>query len=111
MSRFIVSSAVASSLMLATALAFAQSAPPGDRIDNREAKQQSRIANGAANGKLTPHETQKLERGQAKVNNAEAKAAADGKLSQKERARIEEKQDAQSQRIAKKKHDTDKVKP
>jgi hypothetical protein len=111
MSKFLVSSAVASGLMLATALACAQTAPPGDRIDNREAKQQSRIANGAANGKLTPHETQKLERGQAKVNTAEAKAAADGKVTQKESARIEAKQDEQSQRIAKKKHDIDKVKP
>ena len=111
MSKFLMSSAAASGLMLAAAMAGAQTAPAGDRVDNRQANQQARIANGVATGQLTPRETQKLERGQAKVNNAEAKAAADGKVTQKESARIEAKQDEQSQRIAKKKHDIDKPKP
>ncbi|MBK8727052.1 MAG: hypothetical protein IPL96_13680 [Holophagaceae bacterium] len=75
------------------------------RINKRQAKQQERIAAGAATGKLTPKETAKLEAGQAKVQAAETAARADGKVTAKEHAKIEHMQDKQSKRIHKQKHD------
>jgi len=95
-------------LTLAGAGAFAQAASvPGTntpRIDQREANQQARIANGAANGSLTAHETQRLEKEQARVDNAEAKAKADGTVTARERRRITAMQDGASRDIRRKRH-------
>jgi len=80
------------------------------RIDQRQANQQKRIDQGVASGALTPKEAGKLDRGQAKVQKMEDKAAADGKVTARERRRIEQAQDRQSKRIARQKHDRQRVK-
>ena len=96
-------------LTLAGASAFAQapaSAPGANtpRIDQREANQQARIANGAANGGLTAPETQRLEKQQGRIDNAEAKAKADGTVTAKERRRLTAMQDGASRDIHRKRH-------
>jgi hypothetical protein len=89
-------------MALASASAFAQ--PNTPRIDQREANQQARIAQGAAGGTLTAHETQRLEKEQAHINNAEAKAKSDGVVTTKERRRLHAMQDGASRDIHRKKH-------
>ena len=89
-------------LALASASAFAQTNTP--RVDQREAHQQARIAQGAASGSLTARETQRLEKEQAHINNAEAKAKADGTVTAKERRRLHAMQDGASRDIHRKKH-------
>jgi hypothetical protein len=92
-------------LTLAGASAFAQT--PGThtpRIDQREAHQQARIAQGAASGSLTAHETQRLEKEQARIDHAEAKAKSDGTVTAKERRRLHAMQDGASRDIHRKKH-------
>lgn len=75
------------------------------RIDQRQANQQQRIDQGVQSGALTGQEAARMEKGQTNVQKAEDKAAADGKVTAKERARIERKQDRQSKRVARQKHD------
>ncbi len=92
-------------LSLAAAASFAQT--PGTqtpRVDQREANQQARIAQGAANGSLTARETQRLEKEQAHVDNAEAKAKADGTVTARERRRLDAMQDSANRDIRRKKH-------
>lgn len=92
-------------LTLAGASAFAQT--PGTqtpRVDQREANQQSRIAQGAASGSLTAHETQRLEEEQARIDTAEAKARSDGTVTAKERRRLHAMQDGASRDTHRKKH-------
>jgi len=97
-------------LTLAGASAFAQApaaSAPGTntpRVDKREARQQARIAQGAASGTLTAHETQRLEKEQARIDNAEAKAKSDGTVTAKERRRLNAMQDGASRDIHRKKH-------
>jgi hypothetical protein len=104
-------SLVASALALASIGAFAQaaSAPATPRVDQREATQQQRIAQGAASGQLTAKETNRLEKEQAKVNNAEAKAKADGTVTKHERKRLHHMQDAASKDVHAQKHDAQVV--
>jgi hypothetical protein len=89
-------------LCLTAASAFAQTNTP--RVDQREANQQARIAQGAASGALTPHETQRLEKEQAHINRAEDKAKSDGTVTRAERRRMHHMQDAASRDIHRKKH-------
>jgi uncharacterized membrane protein YebE (DUF533 family) len=97
-------------LTLAGASAFAQApaaSAPGTytpRIDQREARQQARIASGAADGSLTAHETQRLEKEQARIDGAEAKAKSDGTVTARERRRITALQDGASRDIHRKRH-------
>jgi hypothetical protein len=105
MKRISLSIALVSSLMAASA--FAQTAPAPTatpRVDQREANQQQRIANGAASGQLTAKETQHLEKEQARVDNAEAKAKSDGVVTAKERRQLQRKQDVASADIRRAKH-------
>lgn len=83
-------------------LAFAQ-ATPG--VDQRQANQDRRIDQGAASGRLTEREENRLERGQQHVQNVEDKAKADGVVTGRERARLDAAQDRQSARIYRQKHD------
>lgn len=80
----------------------AQTATP--RVDQREANQQARIAQGAASGALTARETQRLEREQAVINKAEAQAKADGTVSKPERRKLHRMQDRASHDIHRAKH-------
>ena len=97
-------------LTLAGASAFAQApapAAPGTntpRIDQREARQQARIAQGASNGSLTARETQRLEKEQGRIDKTEARAKADGTVTAKERHRLHTLQDGASRDIHRKRH-------
>ncbi|ANH69042.1 hypothetical protein [Mitsuaria sp. 7] len=103
MKRISLSIALVSSLMAVSA--FAQTpATATPRVDQREANQQQRIANGAASGQLTAKETQHLEKEQARVDNAEAKAKSDGVVTAKERRQLQRKQDVASADIRRAKH-------
>ena len=105
--------ALVSGLMaLTTATAFAQTTAPTTpvsptatpRVDQREANQQQRIANGAASGQLTAKETQHLEKEQARIDKTEAKAKSDGVVTAKERRHLQKEQDVASADIRRAKH-------
>ena len=88
------------SILLLGNLLFAQGT-----INQRERRQQRRIADGVKDGDLTRKEARKLEKQQAKIHAAEAKAKADGEFTTKERARIQKKENKASRQIYKEKHD------
>ena len=71
----------------------------------RNANQQQRTENGIKNGSLTNHEVSKVERGQAKVDHAEFASARDGHVGAGEQSRIQHRDNAQSKRIYRQKHD------
>src|ERR1051325_5644584 len=71
----------------------------------RDINQQNRIEQGVQSGSLTTRETAKLEAGQARDTRAEARAGADGKVSEKEQRRLQKKENKQSARIHREKHD------
>lgn len=71
----------------------------------RNINQQERINQGVKSGELTNKEVGKLERGQAHVNRAEAKAGADGHVGKVEQARVQRKENRNSRRIYRQKHD------
>ena len=70
----------------------------------RNINQQSRIEQGVQNGSLTNKEVGNLERGQARVDRAEARAGANGHVSAGEQTRIQNKENKQSQKIFREKH-------
>lgn len=74
-------------------------------INQRERRQQARIADGVKEGELTRKEARKLEKGQARIHTAEARAKADGEFTAKERAKIQKRQNKASEQIYKEKHD------
>ena len=78
-------------------------------IGQRKEKQQERIANGVANGSLTPHETSKLERKEAKINRETRRdrAANGGYLTPHEKAKINRQQNKVSRDIHREKHDAE----
>ena len=88
------------STLLVGSLMFAQGT-----VNQRERRQQRRIADGVKDGELTQKEVRKLEKEQAKIHAAEAKAKADGEFTAKERAKIQRKQNKASRKIYKEKHD------
>ena len=106
---------IASALAIASVGALAQTvAPPAStpatpRVDQREANQLARIAQGAASGQLTPKETNRLEKEQAVINRAEANAKADGTVTRHERKRLHRLQDGASKDIHHQKHDAQAV--
>jgi ribosomal protein S13 len=70
----------------------------------RNINQQSRIEQGVQNGSLSNKEVSNLERGQAGVNRAAARAGVDGHVSANEQARIQNKENRQSRKIFREKH-------
>jgi len=70
----------------------------------RDANQQRRIEQGIQSGALTNKEVSGLERGQAKTSRMEAKAGADGHVGAREQARIQKRENKQSQKIYREKH-------
>ena len=70
----------------------------------RNINQQSRIEQGVQNGSLSNKEVSNLERGQARVNRTEARAGADGHVSANEQARIQHKENRQSRKVFREKH-------
>lgn len=71
----------------------------------RNANQQKRIEQGVQSGQLTGRETAKLERGQARVDRAEARAGANGRVGPNEQKAIQARENRQSKRIHRQKHD------
>ena len=102
-------SLIATLLAAASIGAFAQTAAT-PRVDQREANQQARIANGAASGELTGKETVRLEKEQAAINKAEAHAKGDGTVTKHERKRLHRMQNAASKDIHAQKHDAQTAK-
>ncbi|WP_395706881.1 hypothetical protein [Casimicrobium huifangae] len=103
--KHIVTTAVAVCIGLAAAAASAQSTPV---VDQRQANQSARIANGEASGTLSKREAARMKAGQAKVEGMEAAAKADGKVTRAERKAIQKEQNKQSRRIYRQKHDGNK---
>jgi hypothetical protein len=86
--------------------AAATTAPAFARINQRQAHQQHRIANGVHSGALTAHEAVRVERQQVRIARYERQSRADGGgLNFNERARIEHMQDRASRNIYHQKHD------
>ena len=104
--RFLAIPVAAIALPLAVQ-ATGNTSTPG--VDKREANQERRIQQGVQTGQVTPKEEAKLEKGQAKVRKMEANARADGNVTRKEREKIQHAQNKQSRKIAKQKHDKQKV--
>jgi hypothetical protein len=76
-------------------------------IQERKENQQDRIANGVANGTLSPHETANLERKEAAVNRETRRDRArnGGNLTNNQKARINHQQNKLSRNIYRDKHD------
>ncbi|MGI9026340.1 MAG: hypothetical protein ACR2GP_12325 [Burkholderiaceae bacterium] len=70
----------------------------------RNLNQQQRIEQGVKSGELKNGEVARLERGQSRVDRATARASADGRVGAHEQARIQAREDRQSARIYRKKH-------
>ena len=70
----------------------------------RNVNQQQRVEQGVQSGELKNKEVAKLERGQARVDRTTARAAADGHVGAAEQSRIQAREDRQSARIYRKKH-------
>ncbi len=70
----------------------------------RNLNQQQRIEQGVKSGELENSEVARLERGQSRVDRATARASADGRVGAREQARIQAREDRQSGRIYRKKH-------
>src|SRR5687768_2743985 len=92
-------------LSLGLALPAFAAPPKTPRVDHRQTRQQTRIAQGVKSGELTKKEAARLQRGEMHVRRAERRAEADGVITAAERARLEHKQDVMSARIYKQKHD------
>jgi type IV pilus biogenesis protein CpaD/CtpE len=70
----------------------------------RNINQQGRIEQGVQSGALTNREASQLERGQAHVDRAEARAGADGHVGAREQVRIQHRENKQSRKIFRDKH-------
>ena len=70
----------------------------------RNINQQGRIEQGVRSGALTNKEAAQLERGQARVDRVEARAGADGHIGAREQARIQNRENKQSRKIFRDKH-------
>lgn len=91
-------------LILATIAALSLNAEAA-RNNNRERRQEARIAQGVKSGELTRKETRHLVKGQKKIDAYQKKAMADGEMSEKEKLHLEKMQDRQNRKIYRQKHD------
>ena len=71
----------------------------------RNINQQKRIEQGVQSGSLTTREAGRLEGGESRISKKEARAGADGKVSAHEQQRIQKAENHESRRIYKEKHD------
>lgn len=69
------------------------------RVDQREQRQQDRVANGIKNGSISSGEAARIERNEAKVQQDEARAKADGVVTRRERERLNRELDHTSREI------------
>ncbi len=82
--------------------------PRVNQINQREQNQQNRIANGVKNGKLTPGQTARLERGEQRLQNNEKRDMAkdNGHLTKQDQRQLNREANHVSKRIYKDKHST-----
>jgi hypothetical protein len=92
-------------------LAFTASSFAADRNQHRERRQQKRIQQGVASGKLDRHEARKLRAQQRRIDHYQNKAAADGTVDAQEKLKLERMQDRASQNILEQKHDAQNTGP
>jgi hypothetical protein len=87
--------------------AAAQRPTTGKTIQQREANQQARIAQGIKSGELKPGEAAHLEHQEAGINREERgmRSQNNGKLSAADRKILTRQQNQESRRIARQKHD------
>ena len=93
--------------ILAAALAVSTFAPAfAAEVDQRQANQQDRIAEGVKSGQLTPHETARLERKEGQIHREvrRDRAANGGKLTPGERAKVNRQENRTSRQIYRAKH-------
>ncbi len=81
--------------------------PRVNQVNQREENQQDRIAAGVKNGKLTPGQTARLERGERRLQNNEKRdmAADGGHLTKQDQHQLNREANHMSRRIA---HDKNK---
>lgn len=70
----------------------------------RQARQDARIDRGIANGRINPHEADRLDRQQTRIDRMQNRLAADGNFSRRDYARIDARQRAASHRIYRTRH-------
>jgi len=93
--------------LLAAALIVSTAAPAlAAEVDRREAHQQGRVAQGIESGRLTPHETARLERREAGAHRQiqNERRANHGRLTRAERRQVNHEQNRLSHRIYRAKH-------
>jgi hypothetical protein len=81
--------------------------PSSERMQadvQRNVNQEKRIEQGVQSGALSNREVGKLEGGQARVDSQEERAARDGHVGRAEQAGMAHREDRQSARILRKKH-------
>lgn len=80
--------------------------PRVNQVNRRETRQQTRIANGAKSGKLTPKQTAHLEKGEKRLLHNEKKDMAkdNGHLTKKDQRQLNRESNRMSRRIAKDKN-------
>jgi predicted transglutaminase-like cysteine proteinase len=80
--------------------------PRVNQINQREANQQKRIANGVKTAKLTPRQTARLERGEQRLQKNEKRDMAkdNGHLTTKDQRQLNREANHMSKRIAADKH-------
>lgn len=76
--------------------------PRVNQVNRRETNQQNRIANGVKNGKLTPGQTARLERGEQRLQNNEKRDMAKdgGHLTKQDQRQLNREANRMSNRIA-----------
>lgn len=106
---FAIARATSLSLVLTAAAVHAQAEgvgpAQGERVDNRQMRQEQRIDQGIESGGLTRPEAARLTRQQAHIDRMENRVEADGSVTRREALRLEHAQDRASRRIAHAKHD------
>lgn len=80
--------------------------PRVNQINSRETNQQNRIANGVKNGKLTPGQTARLEKGEQRLQNNEKRDMAkdNGHLTKANQKQLNKEANNMSKRIYDDKH-------
>ena len=89
-----------------TAAVMLASAAQAQSVNQREGRQQARIDQGVASGRLTAGEAVRDERQQGRIDATEARMRANngGRLSYNQRTRLEHRQDRASAHIYRSKH-------
>jgi len=80
----------------------------GDRVDERQDRQQHRIEQGYRSGDLTRNEARRLTEGQKRIDRMQAQARRDGHVSEHERRRIHQEVARQDRRIRDERRDGDR---